>query len=97
MYLEKQTAVICGVSVLSAFIIGIIIGTFAINNTSPDNTSDDAFENKEFVAEVMDKVDTQKLRTFLEILTKEPHIAASDRDRFSFTFLIGFLTFLSGI
>jgi len=82
MYLEKQTAVICGASVLSAFIIGIIIGTFAINNTNPDNTTEDAFENKEFVAEVMDKVDSQKLRGFLEILTKEPHIAASDRDRY---------------
>ena len=87
MYLEKQTAVICGASFLSAFIIGIIIGTFAINNSSPDNTTEDAFENKEFVAEIMDKVDSQKLRGFLEMLTKEPHIAASDRDRFASLFL----------
>ena len=51
MYLEKQTAIICGVSVLSAFIIGILIGTFAINNNNSDDTIEDDFENKEFVAD----------------------------------------------
>jgi len=82
MYLEKQTAVICGVSVLSAFIIGILIGTFAINKNNSDDTIEDDFENKEFVAEVINKVNSENLRSFLKTLTKKPHIAASERDRF---------------
>ena len=82
MYLDKQTGVICAVGILSAFIIGIIIGNFAIGKSSSDGTPEDRFENKQFVSDVMNQVDSQSLRSFLEVLTKKPHIAASDRDRF---------------
>ena len=83
MYLDKQTGIICAVGILSAFIIGILIGNFAITKSSSKNANDDRFENKQFVADVLDKVDSQSLRSFLQILTKEPHIAASDRDRYN--------------
>jgi len=81
MYLDKQTGVICAVGILSAFIIGIIIGNFAIGKSSSDSP-EDRFENKQFVSDVMNQVDSQSLRSFLEVLTKKPHIAASDRDRY---------------
>ena len=82
MYLDKQTGIICAVGILSAFIIGILIGNFAITKNSSKAANDDRFENKQFVADVLDKVDSQSLRSFLQVLTKEPHIAASDRDRY---------------
>ena len=81
MYLDKQTGIICAVGFLSAFIIGILIGNFAINKNSSKAVVNDRFENKQFVADVMDKVDSQSLRSFLQVLTKQPHVAASDRDR----------------
>ena len=82
MYLDKQTGVICPLSIISAFTIGIIIGNFAITKSCSKADYDDRFENKQFVADVLDKVDSQSLRSFLQVLTKEPHIAASDRDRY---------------
>ena len=82
MYLDKKTAVVCVVGILSSFIIGILIGNFAISKSSSNVAPDDKFENKQFVSDVMDNVDSQSIRSFLEILSKEPHIAASDRDRY---------------
>ena len=78
MYLDKQTGVICPLSILSAF----IIGNFAITKSCSKAAYDDRFENNQFVADDLDKVDSQSLRSFLQVLAKEPHIAASDRDRY---------------
>ena len=38
-------------------------------------------KDKEFVNSVLEKINADSLRSFLKVLSKEPHIAASDRDR----------------
>merc|ERR1719495_218072 len=38
--------------------------------------------NKDFVKDVLDSVKGEEIRAFLQELAKEPHIAASERDRF---------------
>jgi len=82
MYFDKKTVIVFAVGVLSSFIIGILIGSLSFSSSSTDVHQDDRFENKQFVSDVLEKVDSQSIRSFLEVLTKEPHIAASDRDRY---------------
>ena len=44
-----------------------LIGNFAINKTSSKAVIDDRFENKQFVADVMDKVDSSPFTWTLEL------------------------------
>jgi len=81
-YLDKKLTIVCLFSLASAFIIGILVGYFSISSPSPLTATEDKFDDKEFVTNVLGKVDSDNLREFLKVLTEEPHIAASDRDRF---------------
>jgi hypothetical protein len=38
-------------------------------------------QDKEFVNSVLEKINADSLRSFLKTLSKEPHIAASERDK----------------
>jgi hypothetical protein len=40
-----------------------------------------ALQDKEFVNSVLEKINADSLRSFLKTLSKEPHIAASERDK----------------
>jgi hypothetical protein len=39
------------------------------------------FQDKKFVHSVLDKINADNLRSFLKTLSREPHIATSERDR----------------
>jgi hypothetical protein len=39
-------------------------------------------QDKSFVSSVVDQIDARKIRDYLNTLSKEPHLAASDRDRY---------------
>ncbi len=43
-------------------------------------------QDKEFVNSVLEKINADSLRSFLKTLSKEPHIAASERDKWDFFF-----------
>lgn len=86
LHLDKRIAVICTAGAAACFILGIIIGHFA---TGSGGTEENRVErmardvhHKELVKEVMDTMDPTSIREFLENLSKEPHIAASDRDSY---------------
>ena len=82
MNYEKKPLLMIGLIICACFILGILIGTFAINKGSSGDIIEDKFENKNFVTDVLNKVDSNNLGDFLKVLTEEPHIAASDRDRY---------------
>merc|ERR1711962_907552 len=72
--------------VVFVFIIGILIGTYGIQSGAVDDSQTgkvhrDRIEDKEFIKSVLDKVEPDRVRSYLEELSKEPHIAASRRDR----------------
>eukprot|EP00092_Neocalanus_flemingeri_P089241 GFUD01112903.1.p1 GENE.GFUD01112903.1~~GFUD01112903.1.p1 ORF type:complete len:755 (-),score=192.43 GFUD01112903.1:119-2383(-) len=81
-YLDKKVAIICLLALASVFIIGILIGRYGISSSASKAATEDRFDDKQFVSDVLDKVDGQSLRQFLKTLTEEPHIAASKRDSF---------------
>jgi len=81
-YLDKKVVTISALVLVSVFIIGILIGCYGIGSSPDLAVTEDRFDNKEFVSDVIKKVDSQSLRQFLKTLTEEPHIAASERDRF---------------
>ncbi|TRY76729.1 hypothetical protein TCAL_09217 [Tigriopus californicus] len=76
---------IVGIGVLvgvTIFVVGILIGYFS---TSSGNGST-AYEHKqgidpEFLEEALASVESEKLRDYLEFLTREPHIAELRRDQ----------------
>ena len=85
LHLDKRVGVIFLGGALACFILGIIIGHFATSSGSGDGAMVDRRtmqgQDKEFVKKVMDTMDPTSIRQFLEKLSKEPHIAASERDR----------------
>ena len=40
-------------------------------------------QDKKFVQSVLEKINPDNLRSFLKTLSKEPHLADSERDRYS--------------
>ena len=84
LHLDKRMSVIFLTGALACFVLGIIIGHFATNSGSGEERIMQG-KSKEFVKKVMDTMDPTSIREFLEKLSKEPHIAASERDRQVFT------------
>jgi N-acetylated-alpha-linked acidic dipeptidase len=89
VYLERKI-VFGGVLIVAvAFVFGVVIGFFG--KTSGNDLADaPAFERlvqdkfrdeQEMMQKVMDGVDTDKIKSYFEVLTKEPHIAALRRDK----------------
>ena len=86
MEIDKRKVLISGISLVICFAIGIIIGR---NTASRDSSNEefisklheDRFENKDFVQNVLEKVDENNIRKFLKELSRKPHLAASKRDR----------------
>ena len=79
--MDRKLAIICSIVLASSFIIGILIGHYGINKSSLGSLVEDKFSDKEFVSDVLEKVDSDSIREFLKTLSAKPHIAASDRDR----------------
>lgn len=76
---------IIGIGVLVAatiFVVGILIGHFSTTGgNGPTNQSSSNSASEKFLAKVLDSVESEKLRGYLEFLTKEPHIAELRRDQ----------------
>ena len=69
------------------FGLGISIGYFSRgskkehNDNSEDDTIQDQFANEaELIKEILENVSTDNLRSYLQELSKEPHIAGQKRD-----------------
>ena len=80
-YMDKKLGILCSCILAGVFIAGILIGHFGISSSSPQAIITDKFEDKQFVSDVLDKVDSNKIRDFLKVLSDEPHIAAKKRDK----------------
>ena len=51
------------------------------NDNSEDDTIQDQFANEaELIKEILENVSTDNLRSYLQELSKEPHIAGQERD-----------------
>ena len=85
LHLDKRLVAVFTAGAAVCFILGILIGHFGTSSGGGEGGQAErmerAFQDKEMVKSVLDTVDTKKIRNFLEILSKEPHIAASERDR----------------
>ena len=80
--LDKRVIAVIGGGIILAFVLGVIIG----NVTAPgeEKVTDkvkDKFQDKELVRNTVESVRSDNLRQYLSILSAEPHIAASERDR----------------
>ena len=87
LYMNRKLAAIFSVGAVGCFILGIIIGHFSTTSGGGEEGSNlkrmgPAIQDKDFVQEVLNSMDTTSIRSFLETLSAEPHIAASERDRY---------------
>jgi hypothetical protein len=86
LHMDKRLAAFLTVGAAGCFILGIIIGHFATSSGGGEGYQVERMrrpgQDKNVVQGVLDKMDTKNIRNFLEILSKEPHIAASERDRY---------------
>ena len=85
LHMDKKLVAIFTGGAAGCFIVGIIIGHFATSSGGGEGNNMERMsrelKDKDLVKDVLDTVDTNSIRNFLEILSKEPHIAASERDR----------------
>ena len=71
-----------GAGVIISFVVGIIIGSVtAPRGGAGGGGVADKFTDKKVVKDALDAVSSDNLRRFLQELSSEPHIAASERDR----------------
>jgi len=77
---ERGVLLLGAVATLSALILGILIGVFGVASPQGPPTRD-RFQDKEFMDSVLSDIKEDKLRSFLQELSREPHIAAARRDR----------------
>ena len=90
VFLDKRNVIIGSIILALIFTLGIIIGHFGRRQPEPSVSYAETLVNqimedqflmeKELVKEALESVDTDRLRTFLKQLTKEPHIAGHRRD-----------------
>ena len=91
VFLDKKNLVIGAVVLGVIFSLGVIIGYYGGKGSVPAEmaqaealmnslTHDQFAEEKEFIEEVLENVDSDSIRSYLKELTKEPHIAGQERD-----------------
>ena len=91
IYLDKRNIVIRLVTLAAMFTLGLVIGYYG-RKTDPnilpkadsllrDNGNQDQFVNeKNLIAQTLEDVNSDNLRSYLQRLTREPHIAGSRQD-----------------
>jgi hypothetical protein len=79
LLLDRRNVVIGLALVAVIFVCGILLGYFT-HDKIPAVNSDQFKSEQELVKTALNNVDSDKLRSYLEKLTKEPHIAGQRRD-----------------
>ena len=92
IYLDKRNIVIGLVTLAAMFTLGVVIGYYGRRtdyNVIPkseallrnnDGTQDQFVNEKDLIAQTLEDVNSDNLRSYLQRLTREPHIAGSSQD-----------------
>ena len=95
IFLDRKTVGIGTIVLAISFILGIIIGYFGkdtsnVHQMTPrmakalsdfeSSTTDQFLDEKDLIEQVLNDVNPESIRSYLQEITKEPHIAAQERD-----------------
>ena len=91
LFLDRRNVAIGSVFLVIIFSLGVIIGYYSKEEPSISrdgrkneflNTivTDQFLKEKDLINQALESVDSNKLRSYLKELTKEPHIAGHQRD-----------------
>ena len=95
IFLDKKTVGIGTVVLVISFILGIVIGYFGRDDSNGHQMTprmarllsdvesmmaDQFVDEKDLIDQVLNDVNPESIRSYLQEITKEPHIAAQKRD-----------------
>ena len=86
LHLDRRVVAGLAAGAAACFILGALVGHFGSSSSGEgpqEQREERAVQDEDFVKRVLETMDADSIKGFLEILAKEPHIAASERDRYS--------------